>query len=155
MRSVLLLRSTGAAAEMCCARLALVKETVQHIDLDVRWEPNCPDARLVVADDGNATLSLNPHADDADTRRLVLSWSDCVHAQMGAPNDEARHLHHLGLTPLSGLWLGEVLASELVAALGPMTAQGTAGLRHYVLPLKESMVEVVARTGPSIARRRE
>jgi hypothetical protein len=127
-------------------------EAVRSVDIGVKWDPNCPEAQLLVDDDGNAVLTVNPHFDDPDTRRIVLSWSECLHAQHGAPNDEALHLHPLGLELVSVIWVGEVVGSSLAARLGRMTAAGAAGLRHYVLPMKESMVEVVARDEPAVSR---
>lgn len=131
----------------------LVSETVHSVEVGVRWAPNVPDARLTVDDGGNAELVMNAHIDDADQRPVVLSWSDCVFAQSGAPNDEALHLHRLYAYGLSGIrWIGEVQGSLLIAALARMNARGAIGLRHHVLPMKENTVEIVAREGPFISR---
>ncbi len=81
----------------------------------VSWNPNAPEARLVV-DEASASLELRPRFDDPDQRNIRIRWLRPVHASMGAPNDEARHLHPLndhGVREL--LWAGEVLNSAIVA----------------------------------------
>lgn len=118
-------------------------EKVVSIEPDVRWEPNAPMAALAMDDDGTAHLALNAHFDDEDHRCVVLVWTGVAGIRMGLPNDEARHLHRLhdrGLKDL--LWLGEVLGSAWVTELASMSANPPG--RHFVVPLKEDTVEVVA-----------
>ena len=69
------------------------------------------------------------------------------------PNDEAISEHRLWVKGLQGLlWLGIVRDSALISGLElqnrvhPMhSASRFANLTHYLLPLKECVVEVVAR----------
>lgn len=76
---------------------------------------------------------------------MVLTWTGSVRASMAPPNDEAIATHrlwHKGLDEV--LWAGVVHRSALIEGLTHSTAT-TAGLVHHVLPLKERVVEVVAR----------
>lgn len=130
-----------------------VTEHVESVDLGVTWEPNAPDAVLLSADLGLSTLALRAHHDDPDDRCVVVKWTGCRYASMAPPNDEAINGHRLWLKGLRGvLWSGIVHDSELIAGLElqnrvhPMHSASTfEGLTHYVLPLKECVVEVVAR----------
>jgi hypothetical protein len=73
---------------------------------------------------------------------------------MGNPNDEALNGHPLyekGLREID--WIGLVQDSELVASLERQNSvhpfhdpEWFANMRHHVLPLKETTVEVVAAT---------
>lgn len=130
-----------------------VPEQVESLDIGVTWEPNAPDAVLLSADVGPSTLALNAHPDDPDDRCVVLTWTGCRYASMAPPNDEAISGHRLWVKGLQGLlWLGVVHDSELIARLElqnrvhPMhRASLFESLTHYVLPLKECVVEVAAR----------
>jgi hypothetical protein len=116
---------------------------VVAVDLAVLWEPNAPDAVLVVNDYGRACLAVAAHYDDQDQTAVVLVWDGCLVAEMGPPNDEARHTHPLfdeGLRDV--LWLGEVLDSLRIATIANMVSKVPA--RHFVVPLKEGLVEAVA-----------
>lgn len=115
----------------------------------LRWEPNAPEACLLVDDQARAALAQRAHPDDSDQRCVVLRWDMALHAEMGPPNDEARAQHRLysfGLPEL--LWLGVVRDSELVARLRPMWSPVGGGRRiqpmHYVALSKECVIEVVA-----------
>jgi hypothetical protein len=127
-------------------------ERVLSWDIGFRWEPNAPDAVLAVADSGRAVLALKPHFDDPDRDCVVFVWSGTWAAVMGPPNDEARSGHRLyrrGLADL--LWAGQVKQSEWIADLERQdrahklydTAR-VAQLTHFILSLKESVVEVAA-----------
>jgi hypothetical protein len=130
-----------------------VAEHVEALDLGVIWEPNAPDSVLLAGDVGATVLALEAHFDDSDRRCVVLVRSGCRYASMTPPNDEALVGHRLWESGLRGtLWAGVVRDSELVKALErqnrvhPMhSAALFDGLTHYVLPLKECVVEVVAR----------
>jgi hypothetical protein len=73
---------------------------------------------------------------------------------MGNPNDEAIEGHRLYEKGLGDIhWLGVVEDSELIASLERQNSvhpfhqpEWFANMRHYVLPLKETTVEVVAAT---------
>ncbi len=120
-----------------------VPQQVVPVDLGVMWEPNAPEAVLVRDDSGRACLAVMPHFDDSDRRPVVLVWERCVVVVMGAPNDEALHLHPLFESGLgASLWIGEVLESERLAAARSMVS--VAPSRHFVVPLKESLVEALA-----------
>lgn len=124
-----------------------VPQRVDLVALDVRWEPNAPDAVLARSDRGGATLALRAHPDDDDQRTVILSWTGCVAAVDGPYNDEARHRHPLyGIGLMGVLWIGEVHRSvwleTISSAIHPNAARG---LRHFVLPLKERTIEVAAR----------
>jgi hypothetical protein len=129
-----------------------VSPTVQSLDLGVRWEPNAPAAVLVAHDDGGARLELRAHRADPDQRSVVLTWRGCRSTRMEAPNDEAIGGHPLFRVGLGHvLWAGEVLDSPLVAELEERNRAHVrhderryATLRHWILPLKEVVVEVVA-----------
>lgn len=109
----------------------------------VRWEPNAPRAVLVQNDEATACLALRPHLDDPDDRVVVLRWTGCSFAAMGEPNDEGRHAHRLYEAGLEGLlWAGEVLNSSWIL----QRPQRQAPLRHFVVPTKEALVEVVGET---------
>lgn len=97
------------------------------------WEPNAPEARLLADDFGRAALALRAHSDDSDRRAVVIVWRGVGHAALGGPNDEGLHEHELydaGLRDL--LWMGRVQDGD------------RAGVGHWILPLKECVVEVVA-----------
>ena len=89
-----------------------------------------------------AALALRPYPDDTGDDCVVLIWSGTREAAMGAPNDEALPGHRLYQRGLAELrWAGLVEDSERIAQL-----------RHYILPLKEGVVEVIAET-VSVQRR--
>jgi hypothetical protein len=119
----------------------------------VRWEPNAPDAVLLSTDRGLSALALEAHSDDADPRCVVLIWSGTKLARMSDPNDEAREGHRLWSRGLASIhWAALVEDSELVAELERGNRVHSRHdpakfrrLSHYVLPLKECTVEVVAR----------
>jgi len=105
----------------------------------LRWEPNAPEAVLSTDDGARAVLALNPHFDDGDQSAVVLLWRGVYSASMGYPNDEGRRdhsLYHSGLNTL--VWMGEVQGGPQVPRpFGPQP-------RHFLLPLKETVVEVLA-----------
>lgn len=82
-----------------------------------------------------------------------MEWTGCQFASMAPPNDEAISGHRLWIRGLQDLlWLGIVHDSELIAGLElqnrvhPMhSAARFESLTHYLLPLKECVVELVAR----------
>jgi hypothetical protein len=127
-------------------------ERVVPWEAGFRWEPNAPEAVLVVSDVGRSALALNAHFDDADQDCVVFAWSGTLAAIMGPPNDEARpahRLHPLGLFDL--LWAGRVEQSEWIMDLERQNrgharhdAARFASLTHFIVPLKEDTVEVVA-----------
>lgn len=120
----------------------------------IRWEPNSPAAVLIVTDAGLTALALAPHPADTDGSCVVLVWSGTHETVMGAPNDEARPGHRLyecGLAELT--WAGVVEHSERIACLEQGNrahpqhdAERFSRLHHYILPLKEGTVEVIAET---------
>ena len=85
---------------------------------------------------------------------IELVWGGCLVARMEPPNDEAisgPRLYEVGLRDV--LWLGEVYESDLIADLerhnrvhAHHSAERYIELRHWVAPLKECTVEVVARS---------
>jgi hypothetical protein len=108
----------------------------------------------MISDDAWAKLTLLPHMDDDDTRRIALEWHGCVAARMEIPNDEAiagHPLYRSGLREV--LWAGEVLDSALIADLESRNSVHVrhdpavfSNLRHWILRLKGHVVEVVARS---------
>lgn len=101
----------------------------------VEWEPNVPSARFVADDEGFVALLLQPHFNDPDSSLVAIFWTGVVDSQFGGPNDEGRHRHPLydyGLSRL--LWAGEVFETE-----------PTREVRRFIIPTKESVVEVRAR----------
>ncbi|WP_346275448.1 hypothetical protein [Pseudonocardia sp.] len=130
-----------------------MRERVTEANLGTMWEPNGPDAVLVSNDLGRTALALRPHFDDLDQRCLVLVWTGAQFASIGAPNDEAISGHRLydkGLSEI--MWAGVVRESQLVDQLErqnrvhPAHHSSTySPLTHHVLPLKEAVIEVVAR----------
>ncbi len=135
-------------------------ERVLLWDIGFRCEPNAPDALLAVADSGRAVLALKPHFDDPDQDCVVFVWSATWAAVMGPPTDEARPGHRLyrrGLADLS--WAGQVEHSEWIADLERQNrvhklhdSARFAQLTHFIVPLKESVVEVAAQDA-SVRRR--
>lgn len=116
--------------------------------VDITWEPNAPDAVLISDDFGRGALALRAHPSDADQQSVVLRFDLVVYAAMTPPNDEALNHHPLyahGLKDL--LWLGVVRDSDLVARLRPSwspVADRYLQPMHFIAPLKECVVEVVA-----------
>lgn len=103
----------------------------------LRWDPNEPNATLVVDDRGFAALVLRPHMDDLDPRLVVLFWTGVLNASLSQLNDEGRHAHrHYGHGLSDVLWVGELLDDPGV----------TPPLRTFIVPTKEAVAEVVART---------
>ena len=128
-------------------------ERVVPLDLGVEWEPNAPYAVLLVRDDGMAELTMLAHPSDVDQRPVMLIWGGCRAAVMQPPNDEAISGHRLYTRGLRDvLWAGEVLHSQWIADLEQQNrvhsshdaSRFVAGLRHFILPLKECTVEVIA-----------
>jgi hypothetical protein len=118
-----------------------------EVDIGVRWEPNAPSAIVVTDDLGSATVALRAHLDDGDQRTVVLRWSQCLAVVDGRFNDETRHLHPLYEQGLNGvLWIAEVRGSEWLESMRPaVSSSAAAGVRHFVLPLKERTIEIAAR----------
>ncbi len=129
-----------------------MSERVVPLELGVEWEPNAPHALLVVQDRGVAWLVLNAHPTDADQRPVTLVWEGCLAAVMQPPNDESASGHRLYGAGLENvMWAGEVLDSGWIAELEHQDRAHPrhdparfAGLRHFILPLKEKTVEIVA-----------
>jgi hypothetical protein len=112
----------------------------------LRWEPNAPAACLVSDDFLRSAMALRAHPDDSDQRCVVLVWDVVSYALMGQPNDEALYLHRLYDVGLKNiLWIGVVRDSNLVEAVRPMLGRDFVFRPlHYVVPLKECVVEVLA-----------
>jgi hypothetical protein len=131
-----------------------VAEHVEDVDLGVKWEPDAPAAQLTAGYDGETRLRLRAHPDDPDQRRVDLVWNGCLVARMEPPNDEAisgHRLYEAGLREVQ--WIGEVHGSDLISDLERRnrvhphhSAERYTELRHWVAPLKECTVEVVARS---------
>jgi hypothetical protein len=110
--------------------------------VDLRWEPNAPEAALLSLDDSRVVLALRPHFDDVDQRTVVLRFDGAVQSTMTGDNDEGLSRHRLydrGLDRL--LWLGTV---ENTDWSWEQKAWRTQPLRHFIAALKESVVEVMA-----------
>jgi hypothetical protein len=110
--------------------------------VDVRWEPNAPEAALLSLDDSRVVLALRPHFDDVDQRTVVLRFDGAVQSSMTGDNDEGRSHHRLydrGLDRL--LWLGTVKNTDWSWEQKPWR---TPPLRHFIAALKEGVVEVMA-----------
>ena len=128
-------------------------ERVDPCDVDVLWDQNVPEAYLLVGDDGDVVLAVNGHSDDQDPRCVVLRWSGSYSASMGSPNDEAIQGHRLYGRGLDAVrWVGVVRDSQLIADLERRNRVHDrhdparfAALTHFIIPLKESTVEVVVR----------
>jgi hypothetical protein len=124
------------------------------VDLGITWEPNVPEAQLTATDDGETRLSLLARDDDADQRPIMLLWRGSVATRMEPPNDEAAEGHRLYDSGLRDVvWVGEVFDSHLIIEFERLNrvhprhhAARYAELRHWVVPLKECTVEVVARS---------
>lgn len=129
-----------------------MREHVSAVDLGVTWSPGTPEATLLIEDLGKTVLALRAHHDDADQGCVVLVWTGTQSAQMGGVNDEAISGHHLAARGLRDvLWAGTVRNSRLIRSLERQNSvhpyhdrSRFQGLTHYVLPLKEGVVEVVA-----------
>ena len=106
------------------------------------WEPSVDQAvQVSTIAVGKVALALNPHADDPDQRSVVLVWAHAVASIWLAINDEGRFAHRLyscGLDKL--LWLGVVQGSDWEVG-GIAHAKPS---QHFVVPLKEGVVEVLA-----------
>ena len=119
-----------------------------------KWDPNVESGVLVQDEDGNACLALLAKVDDPNDQMVVLIWPHCYAALMQPPDDEAISGHRLwGHGLENALWAGEVFESQWIAALrqGNRVHSGHtkvehrySRLRHYVIRLKGSAVEVVA-----------
>lgn len=127
-------------------------EVVRDYDLGAIWEPNAPEAVLVATDAGETRLTLRAHPDDPDQRAVALVWLRSWAARMEPPNDEALSGHSLYRAGLRDvLWIGEVFESRLIANLEKRNRfdplhdpRQFRQLRHWVVPLKGVLVEVVA-----------
>jgi len=129
-----------------------MRESVVPSPDQIEWDPNAPEAVLVYDEQNRAFLALNSYMDDEDTRCVVFCWNSVHHAQMSGPNDEARSGHRLynfGLSSL--LWMGIVECSSLMHYLERQNSvherhdpRRFEKLVHYILPLKEGTVEVLA-----------
>jgi len=127
-------------------------ERVVESGIRIQWEPNAPSAVMVSNDSGRTALALRAHRDDPDQRNLVLVWRRVEFAALSAPNDEAISGHPLWSSGLSDVrWLGLVERSARVRALAAQNSVHPShdqrrydSLDHYIVPLKECVVEVVA-----------
>ena len=129
-----------------------MSEMVRNFDVGTTWEPSSPGAVLLANDSGDARLTMRAHVDDADQRPVVLVWLRSWAVRMEPTNDEAltgHPLYRAGLRDV--LWVGEVLQSRLIANLEKRNRfhalhdpHRFRQLRHWVVPLKEVLVEVVA-----------
>ena len=135
-------------------------ETVHTIDLGVVWEPGAPEAVLFTEDNGSAVLAIRAHHGDPDQRVVVLMWPHARYSLLAPPNDETINGHRLwgkGLQEVE--WVGEVTNSELIQMLEKQNsvhprhnAASFETLRHFVIPLKECLVEVVSRSSIKVTR---
>lgn len=124
----------------------------EHVEpmpgVDITWEPNAPEATLISDDFGRGALALRAHPTDSDQRTVLLRFDLVIYSVMTPPNDEALNHHPLCDRGLKGLlWLGVVRDSSLVDRLRPSWSQvADRHLRpmHFIAPLKECVVEVVA-----------
>lgn len=127
-------------------------EAVRDFDLGATWDPNAPEAVLVATDSGETRLTLRAHPDDLDQRAVALVWSRSRAARMEPTNDEALSGHSLYRAGLRDVpWIGEVFQSRLIANFEKRNRfhplhdpRQFRQLRHWVVPLKEVLVEVVA-----------
>ena len=127
-------------------------ERVVPWDAGCEWDPNAPEAVLAVSDRGRAVLAVNANSPDPDQDCVVFVWSHAWAAIMGPPNDEAIEGHRLYARGLSGLlWAGKDEQSEWIADLERRNRVHSghdparfARLTHFILPLKEDTVEVIA-----------
>lgn len=126
---------------------------VQPIDLGVTWAPNSALPLFFASDEDKAELWLHPEWDDADQSWIVLHWVGFSAAQLMPYNDEVRHLHPLAERGLMDiLWAGEVTNSDwLEEVSAAVYLANRPSLRHFVVLLKDNMVEVVA-TGVTVER---
>jgi hypothetical protein len=118
-------------------------------------------ATMITNDMSATVLAINPHWGDRGRGCVVFVWTGTAEALMGGQNDEGRFGHRLydrGLDDLD--WAGLVEDSEWAAELhrtrqavaaelrGPEAARRASEratlLQHYILPLKENTVEVIA-----------
>ena len=125
---------------------------VTPIEIGLTWEPNAPDAVLVSGDNSIAVLALNANVDDPSREAVVFTWAGCQGARLEPWNDEGILDHPLWGDGLKDVhWIGE-LASSYWLDEHPGSAGRDNGLRHFVLPLKECVIEVLADSF-SISRR--
>lgn len=119
-----------------------MRERVVPVPGTWQWEPNVPTAVLISNDSADVVLALRCHPNDEDRRTVVLRWHGAIATPTwAAPNDEALHTHRLygvGLRDL--LWLGEVEGSTWLAD----AVYDRARFRHFIAPLKERVVKVLA-----------
>ncbi|BBH16755.1 hypothetical protein Back2_10420 [Nocardioides baekrokdamisoli] len=129
-------------------------ERVVPSGINIEWDPNVPDAVMVSNDFGVTALAVAAHPSDSDERNVVLLWRGVAYSTFGAPNDEALAGHPLwdaGLRTV--LWLGLVQDSSRIHTLAAQNAVHSRHdpgrydlLEHYIAPLKECLIEVVARS---------
>ncbi len=137
-----------------------MSERVTQWDIGVRWDPNDPDAALIITGAGSAVLAMNPHADDVNKDCVVLTWSGVRAASAGPPNDEARAghpLYRLGLSEI--MWAGVVQDSAWIVGLERQNQVHPrhdparfSRLVHYIVPLKENTAEVIAEASAVLRR---
>jgi hypothetical protein len=56
------------------ARFLSMADRVVRSGMNVRWEPNAPDAVMVSDDSGRTVLAVRSHPEDTDQRNVVLVW---------------------------------------------------------------------------------
>ena len=127
-------------------------ESAAEVDLGIIWEPNAP-RPLLIQDQSDAYLVLDPHLDDPEDSSVVVRWIGCEGALLGLPNDEARSGHRLWDSGLRDCrWAAEVTDSEWIANLErrnrihPRHSPARFSvLRHFILLFHDSTFEVVAK----------
>ena len=125
---------------------------VTPIEVGITWDPNAPDAVLISGDNSVAVLALNANIGDPSRDAVVFTWLGCRGTRLQPWNDEGILGHPLWGQGLQDVrWIGE-LSSSYWLDEHPGSAGRDNGLRHFVLPLKECVVEVLADSF-SISRR--
>lgn len=124
-------------------------ERVVPLEMEYTWDPNAPDAAMFTNDMGQTSLALEPYPEDHDSACVVLTWSGTIFAAMASPDHDSISGHPLYKRGLKDvLWMGTVQNSTLIEVLLQMNRvrgrRHITTLTHYILPLKEKTVEVVA-----------
>lgn len=145
-------------------------ERVVRVDLRVVWDAGAPCPQLIRSEDrtflaffcpndtfgpGRGLRIVEPH-DEPSGRVAIIEWQQCIASLAGWPNDEVLNGHRLwpkGLAEIGVHTPVEVMGSQWIAELEMRnrihprhTSSLFEGMRHFVLPFKDSTFECVARS---------
>ncbi len=127
-------------------------EQVVALEPELIWWAGSPHPIVLKSPNGTFTLIRGKEVGPPHPELDLIEWLGCSALRFGMPNDEAidgRPLWSRGLS--EQLWAGEVLDSSWIAEFEERNRvhpyhqpELILGARHFIIPLKDNTLEVVA-----------